>query len=97
MTNAQVREICTLTSELEAFLESVSERLCLSPRACQRILKVSRTVADMDGSREIEEEHLAEAVTYRTAGGSPATSYIAPPGSLPTVVAEVPPPPASSE
>ena len=65
MSNKQVREICHLAPPLESFLESVAERMCLSPRACQRILKVSRTVADMDESQEIREEHLAEAVVYR--------------------------------
>ena len=65
MSNKQVREICRLAPPLESFLESVAERMCLSPRACQRILKVSRTVADMDQSQQIREEHLAEAVVYR--------------------------------
>ena len=39
MSNAQVRDICRLTQPLEGFLESVAEKMCLSPRACQRILK----------------------------------------------------------
>lgn len=65
MSNAQVREICSLAPPLESFLESVAERLCLSPRACQRILKVSHTLADMDECESIREEHLAEAVVYR--------------------------------
>jgi magnesium chelatase family protein len=65
MSSAQVRDICRLPPPLEGFLESVAERMCLSPRACQRILKVSRTLADMDASKAIREEHLAEAVVYR--------------------------------
>ena len=65
LSNSQVRKICRLTSRLQVFLETVAEKMCLSPRACQRILKVSRTLADMDKCKSIREEHLAEAVVYR--------------------------------
>lgn len=68
MSNSQVRDICRLTTPLEGFLESVAEKMCLSPRACQRILKVCRTLADMDECETIEEAHLAEAITYRESG-----------------------------
>jgi magnesium chelatase family protein len=54
-----------LRSEGESFLEDAAGRLHLSPRACQRILKVSRTLADLDGAEEIRGEHLAEAIAYR--------------------------------
>ena len=69
MSNTQVRKICSLSPTLESFLESVAERMCLSPRACQRVLKVSRTLADMDGSALIQEQHLAESISYRELGG----------------------------
>ena len=65
LSNARVRETCRLTPPLEGLLESAAETMNLSPRACQRILKVSRTLADMDGSESIEQEHLAEALVYR--------------------------------
>jgi magnesium chelatase family protein len=48
-----------------ALLETVAEQMSLSPRACQRILKVSRTLADLDNAVAIGEEHLAEAIAYR--------------------------------
>lgn len=69
-TNAQmgVREIerfCKLTPEGEALLASAVDRLGLSARAYHRVLKVARTIADLEGSPEIREEHLAEAIQYR--------------------------------
>jgi magnesium chelatase family protein len=65
LNSAGVRRYCSLTPDLESLLEDVAERLSLSPRACQRILKVSRTVADLQGAGEIGEAHLAEAIAYR--------------------------------
>jgi magnesium chelatase family protein len=63
--SAGVREICSLEPSLEDFLDSVAETMCLSPRACQRILKVARTIADLAASAAIEDEHLAEAISCR--------------------------------
>ena len=70
LSNAQVRKFCKLAPKLDEFLEALAEKLHLSPRACQRILKVSRTLADMDEREVICEEHLAEAVAYRGLDGS---------------------------
>lgn len=58
---------CPMTNDAKALLEMSSERLELSNRAYTRILKVSRTIADLDGSAEIQMEHVAEAVQYRSA------------------------------
>jgi len=65
LTSTGVRRYCKLTPLLLQFLEDAARRTSLSPRACQRILKVSRTIADLDGSGDIGPPHLAEAIAYR--------------------------------
>ena len=70
-TNAQmgVKEIerfCRLSEAGEALLASAVDRFALSARAYHRILKVARTIADLDEIEEIREEHLAEAIQYRS-------------------------------
>ena len=71
MTNAalsarQVKEYCKLSEPCQALLLRAAERLGLSARAYERIRKVARTIADLDGSDEIEVPHLAEAIQYRS-------------------------------
>jgi magnesium chelatase family protein len=66
MSPRLIRHHCPLDSEGERMLESAMVRLGLSARAYDRILKVSRTIADLDGSEEIRPLHLAEAVGYRS-------------------------------
>jgi magnesium chelatase family protein len=69
--NAQIpvrvlRKLCTLDDAGERTLEMAVRRLGLSARAHDRILKVARTVADLDQSERISAKHLAEAVQYRS-------------------------------
>ena len=69
--NAQItpdilREVCRLTPDANALLKDVFDRLGLSARAYDKILKVSRTIADMDGSAAIDRRHVLSAVRYRT-------------------------------
>jgi magnesium chelatase family protein len=70
-TNSQmppklVEEICRLDEPSRRLLENAANRLQLSARAYHRILRVARTIADLDGSETIKAQHLAEAITYRT-------------------------------
>jgi magnesium chelatase family protein len=66
MTAQQVRVFCELSSEAERILERAMQQQGLSARAHDRILKVSRTIADLEGVAEIAVKHIAEAIQYRT-------------------------------
>jgi len=65
MTTVQIRQFCKLDKEGEQLLMAAMERLKLSARAYDRILKVGRTVADLACSDDIRIEHLSEAIGYR--------------------------------
>jgi magnesium chelatase family protein len=66
MTPRLIRCHCRLNAEGEQLLEQAMTRQGLSARAYDRILKVSRTIADLDASDEIRPQHIAEAVGYRS-------------------------------
>jgi len=61
-----LRKFCGISAEGEQRLENAIARLSLSARAHDRILKVSRTIADLDAAENIEPRHLSEAIQYRT-------------------------------
>jgi magnesium chelatase family protein len=66
ITSKYLRNICQITEEGQTMLKNAMEKLCLSARAYDRILKVARTIADLDTSANIRTEHLAEAIHYRS-------------------------------
>lgn len=66
MTSAQVNKFCTLSVDCENLLKKAFERLNLSARASTRILKVARTIADIEGCADIGINHLSEAIQYRS-------------------------------
>ena len=66
MSAKQLREICAISPVGQKLLKTAMERLNLSARAYDRILKVARTVADLSRSEDIKLEHLAEAIQYRS-------------------------------
>lgn len=66
MTNAQIKEFCSLDADGEKLLKNAFNRLNLTARATSRILKVARTVADLEGSDKVLAKHVAEAVQYRS-------------------------------
>ncbi|MDY0780823.1 YifB family Mg chelatase-like AAA ATPase [Tenacibaculum sp. IB213877] len=66
MNVKQIRKFCKLSEESKNLLKNAMEKLNLSARAYDRILKVSRTIADLDSSKNIEPNHIAEAIQYRS-------------------------------
>ncbi len=66
MSPKLIRKFCAISAEGEKLLETAITRLGLSARAHDRILKVARTIADLDGAGSIEPRHLGEAIQYRT-------------------------------
>jgi magnesium chelatase family protein len=66
MTTRLIRKYCVLDRESKALLENAITRLGLSARAYDRILKVSRTLADMEGKESVESTHVSEAIQYRS-------------------------------
>jgi magnesium chelatase family protein len=66
MSSKMLREICVIGTAGETLLKRAMEKLNLSARAYDRILKVSRTIADLAASEDIKTEHLAEAIQYRS-------------------------------
>ena len=66
MSPRLIRRYCIIDKELNSLLENVITRLGLSARAYDRILKMSRALADIESKEQIEAAHVSEAIQYRT-------------------------------
>jgi len=66
MSSKMIRDYCNIDAAGQTLMKNAMEKLGLSARAYDRILKVSRTIADLDKSQNIESNHLAEAIQYRS-------------------------------
>ena len=65
MTNRMIDKYCRLDKECQQLLEKIIEHMGLSARACSRIMKLARTIADLEGVENITAAHLTEAASYR--------------------------------
>jgi magnesium chelatase family protein len=65
LEGGDLREHCALDSTTTALLETAIQKFCLSARGCDRVLRVSRTIADLAGTSGIRADHVAEALQYR--------------------------------
>ena len=71
MSTRQIRRVCQLEGEARSLLERAMDRLGLSARAYDRILKVARTIADLEGQETVQAEQIAEAIQYRSLDRGP--------------------------
>ena len=65
MSSRMLEQHCRLNTESKALLEKIIGQMDLSARACHRIIKIARTIADLAGKLDISPEHIAEASGYR--------------------------------
>jgi magnesium chelatase family protein len=66
MPSQMVKKVCAINEAGKTLLKTAMDRLGLSARAYDRILRMSRTIADLNGSDDIKIEHIAEAIQYRS-------------------------------
>jgi magnesium chelatase family protein len=66
MSNRHIKKSCQIDEASQKLLEMVIDKFGLSARAYTRILKVARTIADLEGQENIQSAHLSEAIQYRS-------------------------------
>ncbi len=66
MKTRHIKKYCKLRTDAQALLDTAMHKLALSARAYTRILKLSRTIADLEASEDIQSHHVSEAIQYRT-------------------------------
>lgn len=65
MSQKDIQNYCALSSSDEVFFENAIKKLNLTARSFFKILKVGRTIADLEGSKNIEKKHILEAISYK--------------------------------
>ena len=75
LEGAELNEHCRLDARATSVLEAAIQKFCLSARGCDRVLRVSRTIADLSGSPAIATAHVAEALQYRFSESSPVLRH----------------------
>ena len=76
LEGSELNEHCRLDPQSMHVLEAAIQKFCLSARGCDRVLRVSRTIADLADCRAILVEHLAEALQYRFSESSPSLRHL---------------------
>jgi len=66
MSSKQIKEYCVLDEDSKKLIEMAVDRLGLSARAYTKILKVARTIADLENEKNLRQSHISEAIQYRT-------------------------------
>ena len=69
MSPRQVRRLCRLAPEAVELLDRAYQRLRLSARACDRVVKVAQTIADLEGAGVVQAGHVGEALSYHVRAG----------------------------